>query len=262
MKLQALLFDVDGTVVDTEELHRQAFNQAFLRLDLGWEWDRRRYAELLAVSGGADRIARHIDHLALPAAEKTRLRRSVPAIHQEKTRIYGELLGGESARLRPGIRRLVDEARLAGLAIGLAATSAAANVELLVATAFGRAARGAIGAVVSAELVARKKPAPDIYELLLATLRVPAAACVAFEDSENGVLAAKAAGLYTVATPSRWTTAQDFAAADLVLPTLGDPGDALDPADAVRIGGAPYLDLARLEALCAAPTIRFSRVSA
>ena len=257
MKLQALLFDVDGTIVDTEELHRQAFNQAFLRFDLGWDWDRRLYAELLTVSGGVDRIARHIDQLPLPAAEKTRLRRSVPAIHEEKTRIYGELLGGDSVRLRPGIGRLVDEARLAGLAIGLAATSAAANVEALASSAFGRGARAAIGAIVSAELVARKKPAPDIYELLLATLGVPAAACVAFEDSANGVLAAKAAGLFTVATPSRWTAAQDFAAADLVLPTLGDPGDALDPSLSVRLGGAPYLDLAQIEALRAAVRPRF-----
>ncbi|MFO1057921.1 MAG: HAD-IA family hydrolase [Dongiaceae bacterium] len=249
MTLQAVLLDLDGTAVDTEELHRQAFNQAFLRLELRWEWDRDTYAALLAVSGGPDRLARHIDGLDLPAAEKTRLRRIVPALHAEKTRIYGEILAGDRVRLRPGVGRLVEEARRAGLSVGLAATSAAANVEPLVAAAFGREGRDAIRAIVTVQQVARRKPAPDIYELLLATLGVPAAAAAAFEDSANGVAAAKAAGLLTVATPSRWTRGQDFAAADLVLDSLGEPGAPLAPVDAARIGGASCLGLAQLEAL-------------
>jgi HAD superfamily hydrolase (TIGR01509 family) len=249
MTLQALLLDLDGTAVDTEELHRQAFNQAFLRLELRWEWDRDTYAELLAVSGGPDRLARHIDRLDLPAAEKTRLRRIIPALHAEKTRIYGEILAGDRVRLRPGVGRLVEEARRAGLAVGLAATSAAANVEPLVAAAFGREGRGAIRAIVTVQQVARRKPAPDLYELLLATLGVPAAAAIAFEDSANGVAAAKAAGLLTVATPSRWTGGQDFAAADLVLESLGEPDQPLAAADSARIGGAPCLGLAQLAAL-------------
>jgi HAD superfamily hydrolase (TIGR01509 family) len=249
MKLQAILLDLDGTAVDTEELHRLAFNQAFLRFELGWDWDRDSYAELLTISSGPDRVARHIDRLDLPAAEKTRLRRIVPLLHAEKTRIYGEMLAGDRVRLRPGIGRLVEEARRAGLAVGLAATSAAANVESVAAAAFGRAGRGAIRAIVTAQQVARRKPAPDLYELLLATLGVPAGAAVALEDSANGVAAAKAAGLLTVATPSRWTRGQDFAAADLVLESLGEPDAPLAPADAARIGGAACLGLAQLEAL-------------
>ncbi|HLN47661.1 MAG TPA: HAD hydrolase-like protein [Magnetospirillaceae bacterium] len=89
MSLQGLIFDVDGTLVDTEELHRQAFNQAFLEYGLDWKWDVALYAELLTVSGGLDRIAHFIDALDLPAAEKTRLRRLIPPIHREKTQIYG-----------------------------------------------------------------------------------------------------------------------------------------------------------------------------
>ena len=244
--LKALIFDVDGTLVDTEELHRRAFNQAFLEYELDWNWGLNLYAELLGVSGGADRIARYIDRVDLPAAEKIRLRHLVPGIHRAKTRIYGELLAGGKAQLRPGVARLAGEARRAGLKIGLAATSASANVQPLVAAAFGAEARDAIGAIVCADQVARKKPAPDLYELLLATLRVPAATCVAFEDSANGLAAAKAAGLYTVVTPSRWTIGQDFTGADLLIPNLGDPEAPLGP-EVVRVLGAPWLDLARIE---------------
>lgn len=225
-KLRALLFDVDGTLVDTEELHRQAFNQAFVEFALGWSWDRDLYAGLLAISGGSERISRHIDGLDAPAGEKTRLRRLVPAIHREKTRIYGELLAGNGVRLRPGVGPLVDEAMAAGVRIGLASTSALVNVRPLVAAAFGSARSSAVAAVVGVDLVARKKPAPDLYELLLSTLHLPAAACVAFEDSANGLAAARAAGLRTVVTPTRWTLGQAFDGADLLLPSLADVGGA------------------------------------
>lgn len=248
-KLQALLFDVDGTLVDTEELHRQAFNQAFIEMNLGWEWNQDRYAELLRISGGLDRLAQFVEQQAKPADEKQRLRALVPAIHREKTRIYGELLGGGSARLRPGVSRLIDEARGAGLKIGFATTSSTANVQSLIAATFPPAARSAIGAVIGIDHVARRKPAPDVYELLMKTLRVTPDACVAFEDSANGLAAAKAARLYTVVTPSRWTRAQKFVGADLLLPSLGDPGDKLDALASAEIGGAPFLALATIAGL-------------
>jgi beta-phosphoglucomutase-like phosphatase (HAD superfamily) len=120
-ELKALLFDVDGTLVDTKELHRQAFNQAFLEFGLGWNWSDELYAELLAVSGGAERIAHYIDWLR-PAAEKTRLRRLISAVHREKTRIYGTLIASNNALLGPGVGRLIEEAHEAGLKIGLAAS--------------------------------------------------------------------------------------------------------------------------------------------
>lgn len=248
MSLQALLFDVDGTLVDTEELHRQAFNQAFLDYGFGWEWDAARYRDLLTVSGGTARMARHIDTIDLPAAEKTRLRRLIPALHREKTRIYGELLGSNTVRMRPGVARLIKQAHQAGLRIGLATTSSSVNASTLVTGLFGPNARDIIGAIVCSDEVSRKKPAPDIYELLLSMLRVPASAAIAFEDSANGLTAAKAAGLFTVVTPTQWTRSQKFVDADLMLPSLGEPDQPLDPASVLRIGG-PCLELAMLEKL-------------
>lgn len=248
-KLQALLFDVDGTIADTEELHRQAYNHAFLRLDLGWEWDAALYAELLGVSGGHDRLAAYIDRLDVPDDEKVRLRPLIPQIHRTKTHEFGLRLEEHPVQPRPGVLRLIEEAHAAGLKIGFASTSAWTNVSAMLAAIFGREARFEIGAVVNVTMVHRQKPAPDVYELLMSMLRVPADACVAFEDSANGVGAARAAGVFVVATPSRWTAHQDFSRADIVLPTLGDPGRALAAGDAARVGGAGWFGLRELLAL-------------
>ena len=223
MTLQALIFDVDGTIADTEEVHRQAFNAAFLAMDLGWNWSEDDYMALLRVSGGPERLAHYISTLRLSAAERQRLAGLVPAIHREKTRLYYELISDGRAAARPGVARLMNEARAAGVKLALAATSATANAEALVDAVLGAKARGWFGAVASADEVAHKKPAPDLYRRITGTLRVPAQACVAIEDSANGVLAAKAAGLYTIATPSRWTAPQDFSQADLVQTSLDEP---------------------------------------
>ena len=242
-KLQALLFDVDGTIADTEELHRQSFNHAFLRSNLKWQWSPALYAELLGISGGHDRLAVYIDRLDAPTDEKQRLRQLIPHIHQTKTYEFGMRLEEGSVRPRPGVVRLIEEASAAGIKIGFASTSAWTNVSALVAAVFGPSTRFEIGAIAGADMVARKKPAPDVYQLLMSMLRVPAEACVAFEDSANGVAAAHAAGIFVVATPSQWTAGQDFSRADLVLATLGDPAAMLAAEDAARLGGARWFSL-------------------
>lgn len=250
--LQALIFDVDGTLADTEEIHRQAFNAAFLELSLWWDWSVEEYMRLLQVSSGPQRIAHYIADLPVSQDEKTRLLGLVPAIHATKTRLYRELIE-RGAALRPGVLRLMREARDAGLRLALCATSATANVEALLSASLGREALGWFSVMASVDQVARRKPAPDLYLRVLGELRLPAEACVAFEDSDNGVRAAKAAGLYTIATPSRWTGTQDFSAADLVLYTLGDPDVPLDPVTTQKIGAA-QLGVAQIARLHAAST--------
>jgi beta-phosphoglucomutase-like phosphatase (HAD superfamily) len=252
-KLQALLFDVDGTIADTEELHRQSFNHAFLRSNLKWTWSPAFYAELLGISGGHDRIAHYIDGLDEPAGEKARLRQLIPHIHQTKTYEFGMRLEEGSVQPRPGVVRLIEEAAAAGLKIGFASTSAWVNVSALLSATFGPSMRFEVGAIANADMVPKKKPDPAVYELLMRMLRVPAEACVAFEDSANGVAAARAAGVFVVATPSQWTAGQDFSQADLALPMLGDPDARLAAADAARIGGAPWLGLEELSLLRQGP---------
>ena len=252
-RLGALIFDVDGTLADTEETHRQAFNYAFLEFGLDWEWGKPLYRELLKTSGGKERIARYIETLPAVAAESNRLRQLVPAIHRAKTRLYAELIADGRCRLRPGIERLFDDARSAGVRLAIASTTTAENVHALLTRHLGADALQRFACIACGDHVERKKPAPDIYALALATLGEPACHCVAFEDSANGLRAAKAAGLCTVVTPSQWSLGEDFGAADLVLSHLGDPAHPLPPAQAATAGG-PWLGLVELRSLHVAAT--------
>ena len=256
MTLMALIFDVDGTIADTEETHRQAFNYAFVHFGLRWEWTKPLYRELLRISGGKERLAYFIDTLEISEAEKKRLSRYVPAIHDEKTRLYTELVADGRCPLRPGIARLFAEASGDGVELAIASTTTAANIDALASRHFGDCGRFA--AIACGDHVAEKKPAPDIYRLVLAMLGRPPDQCVAFEDSLNGVRAAKCAGLYTVATPSPWTMGEAFDEADLVLPHLGDAGHPLSERAAASIG-APWLDLMSLRTLHARGNIVSSR---
>jgi HAD superfamily hydrolase (TIGR01509 family) len=217
MTLEALIFDLDGTMADTEEVHRQAFNAAFIKLELWWDWGPLRYAELLEVSSGVERLHRYVDSLNVDAAEKARLHAIVPVIHFTKSEIYLDLLRSWKPILRPGVKRLVGEARDQGLQVAVVSTSATANARAVLDNHF----QGEIALLVAADEVARRKPAPDIYQRALALLRKPAAACIAFEDSANGLRAARAAGLATIVTPSRWTMAQDFVRPNALVPDLG-----------------------------------------
>ena len=222
MALEALIFDVDGTLADTEEAHRQAFNAAFIELELRWDWGPQLYAQLLRVSGGKERIAHHIETLPVTATERARLRELVSLVHSTKTRIYKELVENFKLPLRPGAVQLIRDARAAGLKLAIASTTTQANIEPLLTAALGRGAMSWFTTIASGDIVANKKPAPDIYRLALQGLRLPAERCIAFEDSVNGLKAARAAGLFTVVTPTRWNIGQDFGDAQLVLGSLED----------------------------------------
>lgn len=217
---QALIFDVDGTLADTEELHRQAFNLAFRSCGLDWSWDAPLYADLLRVTGGKERISSYIERLYPPAVSRGYLQARVPEIHQAKTRIYKQLIETGEIRARAGVRRLLLEARRAGLRVAIASTTSPQNIEPLITAGLGPQAIEWFDTIATGDMVANKKPAPDVYNLALRTLRVPAGCAIAVEDSAIGVHSAKAAGLFTVATPSAWTREQDFGAADLLLDSL------------------------------------------
>ncbi len=249
MKTRALIFDVDGTLVDTEELHRRAFNQVFMEFNVDWEWTPELYAELLNYSGGADRLAAYIQRREMQASEKAYLREIVPMMHREKTQIYTELVRDAALRPRTGTARLIGEAIGAGLQVGLVATSAFPDVRDLLTATLGEPIAAVLDPIVCADQVANKKPAPDLYQLAVNMLRVPASACVAFEDSANGLAAAQQASLFTIVTPSRWTTGQDFSGANLLLPSLGDPDRPLERSQAALIGGDSYVTLSTIDGL-------------
>lgn len=222
MTLKALIFDVDGTMADTEEVHRLAFNVAFIEHQLDWVWDRPLYAQLLEVSGGKERIVSYIDSLSLAAEEKARLHQKVPAIHGDKTRIYADHVSSGKVSLRPGVARLLNGARAAGVRLAVASTTTKANVDALITATLGEGALAWFRVIVCGDQVPNKKPAPDVYLRALSALEERTERCVAFEDSTNGLKAARAAGLFTVVTPTRWTASHDFSEAQAVLGSLDE----------------------------------------
>jgi len=261
MSCEALIFDVDGTLADTEEVHRQAFNLAFGACRLDWIWDTPLYGDLLRVTGGKERIASYIDRLPLPVVQRRVLNDLIPEIHRAKNRLYKELVEVGHVLPRPGVRRLVMEARDAGVRVAIASTTSPENIGPLITAGFGSQALNWFDTIAAGDVVASKKPAPDIYNVALKSLGVHPARAIAVEDSAIGVASAKAAGLFTVATPNVWTQTQDFTAADLLLGSLGDPAEPLELADERRLG-ARFLSLDRLAALHAAAQTGVAHVQA
>ncbi len=246
MAIDALVFDVDGTMADTEEGHRTAFNLAFGRLRLGWKWDRDEYRHLLGITGGKERLGYYINHLHVGDAEKKKLHARIAGIHAEKTKFYSSMAGDGGIPLRPGVGRLLAEAHAAGMRLAIASTTTRANIDALLRATLGPKAVSMFAAIACGDQVAHKKPAPDIFQLALRVLELPANRCVAFEDSSNGTRAAVAAGLWTVVTPTFWTEGSDFAGAAMVLPHLGDPWQPLPSEPGGRLADAAWLTAAEL----------------
>jgi len=222
MSIEALIFDVDGTLADTEEAHRVAFNLAFERHRLGWSWSRAEYRMLLNVTGGKERIAAYISELPVDAAARKRLLELVPAVHAEKTRFYSSVVSDGGVPLREGVTPLLDDALAAGCRLAIASTTTAVNIDALLGATLGPRGLDMFSVIACGDQVRAKKPAPDIYRLALANLGLTPERAIAFEDSPNGLAAANAAGLWTVVTPTFWTEGSDFAAAGLVRPSLRD----------------------------------------
>ncbi len=218
MRLKALIFDVDGTLAETEEAHRAAFNRAFAGRGLGWHWSMEAYRELLKTTGGKERIGAW--QAGLPEGARRLSDAEIAALHAQKTAIYGEILAAGGLALRPGVADLIDTARAAGLKIAVATTTNLPNVAALTRCCWRTDPDEVFDAIAAGDEVRAKKPAPDVFALALARLGLGPDTCVAFEDSLNGLHAALGAGLATVVTPSVYTNHEDFAAADLVRPDL------------------------------------------
>ena len=236
MKLKALIFDVDGTLADTEEAHRNAFNEAFRQHGLDWNWSKPKYAHLLSVTGGKERIGAYIDSLPLSPADRRTLTLRIAAIHETKTDLYTSMVCRGQVSLRDGVERLIDEAESANVQLAIASTTTLANIETLLRTTLGPSSLRRFAVIGAGDQVRQKKPAPEIYQFVLRGLTRSAAECAAIEDSSNGLNAAKGAGLFTVVTPSYWTRDEDFSAADLVLPSLGSRAKPLPPHAAALLG--------------------------
>ena len=220
MTLKALIFDVDGTLAETEDCHREAFNQCFAEAGMTaegkWIWDQTLYRQLLKTTGGKERMRAYVEQENLQEPDVIKL-------HARKTQIYNENIMTGKVPLRPGVERLIREARDKGMRMAIATTTSLPNVHSLLSINLGEGSLDWFEVLSTAEDVTRKKPDPEVFQIAIDKMDLTAQECLAFEDSRNGLLSASEIGIPTLVTPSVYTDDQDFSEAMCVVSTLGEP---------------------------------------
>lgn len=251
-ELQALLFDVDGTLADTErDGHRPAFNMAFAEAGLDWHWDESLYGELLAVTGGKERIRFYLEKYNTEFKKPENFDDFVKGLHAAKTRFYTQLMAEGKIPLRSGVERLILEAKETGMRMAVVTTTTPANVTALLENTLGPDSESWFEVIAAGDIVPAKKPAPDIYDWALEQMNLTPADAIAFEDSSNGIQSSSQANVKTIITINEYTKEDDFSAADLVLDQMGEPDNGFSV-----IAGESYdhnfLDLALVKKVHAA----------
>jgi len=221
-EIKALFFDQDGVIIDTEkDGHRVAFNETFKKFGYEFQWDVEKYHELLQISGGKERMRHYFQAEGFFSnLNKDKEDQLIADLHKAKTEIFINLIESGKLPLRPGIKRLMKEAMAADILLGICTTSneRAANTiakKILKEIEFSF--------VLAGDIVSKKKPDPEIYLLALKKTGLKPEECVVVEDSRNGVLAAKNAGMYVIATTNVYTEEEDLSEADIIVTCLGDP---------------------------------------
>ena len=221
--LAALIFDVDGTLAETgRDGRRMAFNRAFSDAGLDWHRDETECGRLPAITGGKERMAHGWARRDPAGAAAPDAPRSIQDLHRRKTALCASLVDAGRIGLRPGVERLLRDARSAGVRLAIATTTTPANVESLLHHTPGPSALSRFECIDAGDIVPRKKPAPDIYRHVLARMSLEPSDCVTIEDSEPGFAAAQAAGIPTLVTRGHYTPAGGFEGAMAVLDGLGE----------------------------------------
>lgn len=225
MRLKAILFDVDGTIAETEEAHRTAFNHAFAEAGREWHWTVDDYRDLLKVTGGKERIRHFVNTIGERVSDDF-----IAEVHASKNEIYAQLVEDGAVALRPGIVRLMQEGRAKNIRIAIATTTSRANLAALLDRHFGVGSVASFDAAIVGEDVTRKKPDPEVYRRALKALDLDPQDCVAIEDSRNGLLSAAACGIAVLVTPSLYTSHEHFVGAAAVRASLDEPFPQIDVA--------------------------------
>ena len=220
-ELKAILFDVDGTIADTERHgHLVAFNLAFEEEGLGWHWTDEMYQDLLSVTGGKERMRHYLEKYDIAEPNVPDLNIYIAKLHARKTELYVEQLNKGGIPLRPGIKRLLEDARAQGIRLAISTTTSPANVDALFRNTLGIKTSDWFECIAAGDMVKLKKPAPDIYQY---AMKLSPDECIAIEDSRNGIVSATDAGLKSIITVNEYTKNENFDDAVIVLDHLGEP---------------------------------------
>ena len=235
MLLSAVLFDVDGTIAETEELHRKSFNESFKEFNLDWFWDKPIYKELINIGGGKERIQHYMKRAWPEMLEYKNLSKYIDSIHKVKNEIYEDYLNEETITFRPGIKRLISELKESRIRIALVSSSSKTNIENLLLKGLQFKSIDFFDLIAHGDCTKNKKPSPEIYEWALEKLKLSAQSCIAIEDSPRGLDSAVAAKIKVIVTPSELTSDENFEDADLVVSDLGEPKEPFK-----KISGSTY----------------------
>ncbi len=215
-KVIGVIFDVDGTLAETEEIHRRAFNETFENFKVQWFWDQHTYKRLLRVTGGKERIKFYAKEMRTPLEDT-----DIAELHHYKTALYEQLVTSGQISLRPGVERLIREAKASSIKVLVATTTNYSNVVTLLDSTLGLGSINLFDVVAAGDVVQHKKPSPDIYIRALQEASLDPKECLAIEDSRNGLLAAHSAGITAIITPSSYTKDENFSEAVSVVDHLG-----------------------------------------
>lgn len=253
MKLNGIIFDVDGTIADTEEIHRQAFNQTFEEHNLNWHWSIEDYRKILLISGGKERFRKFLNEDETLKKEVGDPEKFIQELHKKKSENYRALLKSDGIQFRPGIVRLIDEAREKNIQLGVATSSSMANLTTLFNKIMNVEPNELFNSIVTSDTVQEKKPSPAVYQCVLAGLGLNAETCIAIEDTQNGNIAALEAGLKTIITTHTYTTDNDFSGASIVLNNLGEPDRPFIKSQGNDFDQS-YIDIKLLDKIISSPT--------
>lgn len=212
--MKALLFGSIGTLLETSEIQREAFNRCFADNGLDWHWSRSDYQEMLAVSGGRRRVQKEADRRGESV--------DANALHHKKTEIFQTMMREGSANPRSGVVESIQMARKKGVRLGLVTSTSPENVNAILSSLGESVRRSNFDVIVDIDQCDEPKPNPDCYQVALKTLDVSASDCLAIEDNVDGVVAAHRAGIICIATPGANTSDHDYGLANEVTSDLAE----------------------------------------
>ena len=199
---KAVLFGSIGTLIETSDIQREFFNQAFKETGLDWYWDEEDYKKLLKKSGGIKRIE--------DFAEKNNTEVDAKKIRERKTAIYNNKIQTSVIEPREGVLEILEYAHVNKIKIGFVTSTTSNNIDSVFKSLNRNVAKKDFDFIGNQNMVEKLKPHPDIYYEALKILEINSSESVAIEDSVESALSAHSAKIDCIAFPGQFPKDDDF----------------------------------------------------